>query len=549
MASFHCPPPPTAPLRFRAFGTPAIDDGAGSVRLSLKRGYALLAYLALEGRPVPREHLSALLWPEADASTGRTRLRRLLYQIEDLCGRDLLETHEGNTAIAAGALVCDAAEFREMAQLLVGGGTPCMSLAQLHELAVAACEPFLDGLSIDSEAFDDWLALRRLEHQHLLARTLTRIAEMQRNADALDSAADTAERLLRLDPFCEPAYALRMAICAQAGDAAGVEAQFARCAQALRDEFGSRPSATTEAAYLRCIARASSPAAPGSDDLPPLEVRFAHDPEGSVAYTLIGAGSEALLVMSGFVSHMEIASENPGVRRALAALAQRFTVVLFDRRGLGLSERLNAQGSVSAAARDALTVLDAAGIRKAWLLGASEGGPAAILLAARHADRISGLALFGAMACGIRRDDYPWALRPQDFDRWMQSLIDAWGGPADIETFAPSQAKDPAMRAWWARMLRHAASPASLRAVLRGLREADVRPLLSQVRQPVLVMHRTGDRAVRIGAGEHLARNIAGSRFVALPGDDHFWWVGDADAVVREIVEFTDGASRTGHDT
>jgi pimeloyl-ACP methyl ester carboxylesterase len=132
----------------------------------------------------------------------------------------------------------------------------------------------------------------------------------------------------------------------------------------------------------------------------------------------------------------------------------------------------------------------------------------------------------------------------QDFDRWMQALVDGWGGPAAIETFAPTQANDPATRGWWARMLRHAATPASLRAVLRGLREADVRPLLAQVRQPTLVMHRRGDRAVRFGAGEHLARGIAGAHFLPLEGDDHWWWAGDVETVVREILAFAGAAPR-----
>lgn len=530
-------PSPAPPLRLHAFGVPVLADTTGPVRLALKRGYALLAYLALEGRPVPREHLATLLWPQADADTGRTRLRRLLYQVEDLCGRDLLETRDGSTAIAPGALSCDAAEFRAMAQRLVGGGTPGLTPEQLDQRAAAACEPLLDGLSFGSEAFDDWLALQRVEHQHLLMRALTRITEMHRAAGSPAQAAVTAEQLLRLDPFCEPAYVLRMAICADAGDAAGVEAQFARCAQALRGEFGCKPSAVTEAAYLRFSAQAAAPA-PAQDEPPPLDIRFAHGPQGAVAYALLGSGGQALVLMSGFVTHMEILCEHPGVRRALAALSRRFTVVLFDRRGLGLSERLDATGSVEAAARDVLTVLDDARIERAWLFGASEAGPAAIQLAAQRPDRIGKLVLCGAMACGSRRDDYPWALRPQDFDRWMQALVDSWGGPADIETFAPSQANDPAMRAWAARMLRHAASPASLRAVLRGMSEADVRPLLPQVRQPTLVLHRQGDRAVRIGAGEHLAHGIAGARFVELPGEDHWWWAGDVDAVVREVLGF-----------
>jgi pimeloyl-ACP methyl ester carboxylesterase len=147
------------------------------------------------------------------------------------------------------------------------------------------------------------------------------------------------------------------------------------------------------------------------------------------------------------------------------------------------------------------------------------------------------------MARGSRADDYPWALQAQGFDAWMRNLVAGWGGPADLETFAPSLQQDPWTRAWWARLLRHSASPASLRAVLAGLRDADVRSLLPAVRCPTLVMHRRADRAVRFEAGKHLASVIPGARFVPLDGSCHWWWVEGPDSVADEILRFTDMAT------
>src|SRR5262249_46538352 len=111
--------------------------------------------------------------------------------------------------------------------------------------------------------------------------------------------------------------------------------------------------------------------------------------------------------------------------------------------------------------------------------------------------------------------------------------------PADIDTFAPALRDDPSTRAWWARMLRHAASPASMRAILKGLRDADVRDLLPRVGAPTLVIHRRNDRAVRFEAGQHLAANIPGATFMPMDGDCHWWWVGGADAVVSAIFDFS----------
>ena len=107
-----------------------------------------------------------------------------------------------------------------------------------------------------------------------------------------------------------------------------------------------------------------------------------------------------------------------------------------------------------------------------------------------------------------------------------------------IETFAPSAKDDPALRAWWARLVRHAASPGGLETILAGLRDADLREELGRIRVPTLVMHRRGDRAVRFEAGEHLAQHIPGAVWQPLDGDDHFWWCGDGAAVVANVISF-----------
>ena len=550
MGRMHQPAEP--PLRLKLLGLPSFTHHGAAVRLPLKRAYALLAFLALEARAVPRDHLAMLLWPDADAVTGRGRLRRLLYEIEDHAGHDLLETRDGGVSIAQGAMACDAVEFRRAARTLVASGVPGLPFAQLVQLTALACEPLLEGVSFGGDEYDDWAHAQRLEHEHLLSRMLGRMADAQRARGDTDGAVDTLERLLRLDPCSEPACVQRMALAAAMRDVTGVETIFMRCADALRAEFGSKPGRATEEAYLQARALAAAPRDATASAPPtassPIDIRFASSAAGTVAYATIGRGSEAIVVMPGFVSHIEIAWEHPGMREAIERLATRYTVVVFDRRGVGLSERLKATGTVEAAAADVRTILDAAGIERAWLFGSSEGGPAAIRLAASSPSRVSGLILFGAMARGSRADDYPWALRRDAFDHWMERLVSAWGGPADIETFAPGRQHDPALRAWWARMLRHAVSPASLRAVLSGLRDADVRPLLPQVRQPTLVMHRRGDRAVRFEAGEHLARHIASAQFMALDGSSHWWWIEDPDRVVEALTAFIEATpARVAH--
>jgi pimeloyl-ACP methyl ester carboxylesterase len=159
-------------------------------------------------------------------------------------------------------------------------------------------------------------------------------------------------------------------------------------------------------------------------------------------------------------------------------------------------------------------------------------------LAIDHPDRVRGLALFGSLAKGSAASDYPWAMPTAAFDVWLERLIAAWGGPVGIEAFAPGAKDDPAMRAWWARMVRHAASPGALKTILDGLRDADLRADLHRIGVPALVMHRRGDRAVRFEAGQHLAQNIPGAVWHPLEGADHFWWCGDTEPVIRAILDF-----------
>ena len=159
----------------------------------------------------------------------------------------------------------------------------------------------------------------------------------------------------------------------------------------------------------------------------------------------------------------------------------------------------------------------------------------------QHPDRVAGLILFASLAKGSATPDYPHALHTDQYDMWLQQLVTVWGGPAGIETFAPSLSGDAQARAWWAGLLRAASSPGAIKGVLEALRDTDVRHLLCRISAPTLVLHRRGDRAVRIGAGRHLASHIAHARFVELDGSDHWVFAGDQQPVLASIKQFVGG--------
>src|SRR6202008_4877803 len=265
-----------------------------------------------------------------------------------------------------------------------------------------------------------------------------------------------------------------------------------------------------------------------------------------LAFQTYGSGRTDILMLPGFVSHVERAWEEPRCRAFLSALAEMGRLITLDRRGVGLSDRVGFSPSVEATAQDIGTVLDAAGSRRTVLFGMSEGGPACIRFAADRPDRVAGLILFASLAKGSAAPDYPHALHASQYDIWLKNLVTGWGGPAGIETFAPSLAGNPQARAWWAGLLRAASSPGAIKGVLEALRDTDVRHLLSRISVPTLVLHRHGDRAVRIGAGRHLAGHIAQARFVELGGADHWAFAGDQGPVLARIRQFVRSLPSTG---
>lgn len=266
--------------------------------------------------------------------------------------------------------------------------------------------------------------------------------------------------------------------------------------------------------------------------------RFTRSGDVHLAYQVIGSGPLDVLLISGFVSNLEQAWEPGGPAAFFHELARDVRLILYDRRGVGLSDRTVDPSDTSVSSADALSILDAVGSRRALVFAVSEGGPIAIRLAVEHPERVAGLALWATLARGTAAPDYPWALTSAQFDRWLDALVAQWGRPAAIDTFAPDQATDPLLQRWWARMLRLGSSPRCMHAVLRTLALTDVRALLPQVRVPTLVMHRTGDRAVRVEAGRYVATAIPGAQWHEFPGTAHWWWLGETAPIIDAIKGF-----------
>lgn len=282
----------------------------------------------------------------------------------------------------------------------------------------------------------------------------------------------------------------------------------------------------------------------GEQSLP--KTKYAQSGEVSIAYQVIGDGPRDLVVAPGYMSHLEQNREWPGYEQFLRGLASFARVILFDRRGTGLSDRAVAPGAFEETMDDIRAVMDAARSERAALMGGAEGGPLCILFAATFPARTSALLLIASYARRMRAPDYPFGIDEDTNQRIISAIKERWGRePFGLKRFAPTLANDPRFAEWYTTAQRFGASPGAALAWHRVTTEIDVRDVLPTINVPTLVLHRTGDRIVPVESSRFLAANIPGARYVELPGDDHFWFAGDVNAIVDEVEEFLTGVRHT----
>ena len=275
-------------------------------------------------------------------------------------------------------------------------------------------------------------------------------------------------------------------------------------------------------------------------------VQYARSGDVDIAYQVVGDGPRALVFVMGWVSNIEYFWREPTFARFLRRLASFSRLILFDKRGTGLSDRVAIDELPTLEQRmdDVRAVMDAAGVEHAALLGVSEGGPMCILFAATYPQRTDALVMIGAYARRLWADDYACGATPEEYERFLRSIREGWGGPVGIEVRAPSMLNDDQFRAWWATYLRMSANPGAAYALTRMNGEIDVRHALPTVGVPTLIVHRLGDQSLPVEGSRYMADRIRGAKLVELPGDDHLPWVGDQDEILDEVEGFLTGVRR-----
>lgn len=271
------------------------------------------------------------------------------------------------------------------------------------------------------------------------------------------------------------------------------------------------------------------------------ETRYAASGGVSIAYQVVGNGPITVVMVPGFGSHLERAWEFPRLAHFYHRLSSFSRLVLLDKRGTGLSDRVSpdALPGIEQRKDDLKAVMDEVGVDRCSLVGHSDGGPLAILFAATYPDRVDNLVLINSYAKRVSSPDHPEAVTPEFFAGFTTEVAEHWGEPIAVDLLAPGA--DPEFGRWWASNLRASMSPAAARAMVAMNAAIDVREALPAIHVPTLVIHRSGDAATPVEGGRFLADKIDGAKLLELPGADHFPWMGDAESLLVAVEEFVTG--------
>jgi pimeloyl-ACP methyl ester carboxylesterase len=276
---------------------------------------------------------------------------------------------------------------------------------------------------------------------------------------------------------------------------------------------------------------------------------YAKNGDVNIAYQTVGDGPMDLVLVPGFISHLDLIWSFPEAAAFIRRLASFSRVILFDKRGTGLSDPISGIPTLEVRMEDLHAVLDAVESERAALFGISEGGPMSILFAATYPERTTAMVLYGTAASFVA--DEGSSPEQHDFVEELQRYQDqalakeVWGEGDSVDVFAPSLAGDRAMREAWGLFERASASPAMARSLTMAVREINVTAALPAIAVPTLVLHRRDDRLIPVDRGRFMAAQIPGARFVELPGEDHFVYVGDTDDLLDEVEQFLTGARHT----
>jgi len=524
-------------VEFELLGPLRVVDGDRDLTPARPKQRALLAMLLLHREEVvPGARLIEALWGEEPPDTAPTALHGHVSSLRKLIGAERIRTRPPGYLLQVSAGELDVARFESLIAQARDREDPDERSVWLREaLALWHGEPLAD---LRYQAFAQ-REVARLEELHLA------VIEDRVDADLAlgrhHELVPELEPLVAEHPFRERLRGqLMLALyrCDRQADALNV---FQSGRRVLAEELGIDPGPMLQQLEVRILRQdAGLELTPAAAVVPRPPVRYARSGDLSIAYQVTGDGPIDLVLVPGWVSHLEKDWDDPRHAHFLDRLGSSARLIRFDKRGTGLSDRPPGVPDLESRMDDVRAVMDAAGSERAVLLGYSEGAPMAVLFAATYPDRVRALVLYGAYAKRMDPDDdYPWASTRRARAAYAVQIEADWAFESDMKAMCPSA--DEAMARWWGERSRAAASPGAIKALIEMNSLIDVRALLSSVHMPTLVVHRGSDYDVKVEEGRYIADRIPGARFVELPGADHFVAIDPdqiLDAVEPFLVEF-----------
>lgn len=278
--------------------------------------------------------------------------------------------------------------------------------------------------------------------------------------------------------------------------------------------------------------------------------KFTRAGDVAIAYQVIGDGPIDLIYISGWLHNIEIVWEHPGYRKFLEGLAEKCRVIIFDKRGTGMSDRNVGAPTLEERAEDIRAVMSAVGSTKAAIFGISEGGAMTAVFAACYPEMVSSIVMIGSRPCDAWKPDWPRGRRRAEFENDLKQLEASWGDLGhELEWAAPSVKDEPEEQAFFNKLLTQSASPSSAIAITRLNYEIDYRSVLPAIEAPALILHPEKDIAVSVEDGKYLAENIRNASFEFVDNSDHLPWIGDTSGIVRQITDFVCNATSETRET
>ena len=514
-----------------------IDGARVEGRLTRRKSRELLALLVDRGAAVGREELVELLWPEGAPGSRTGQFRVLLTELRHCLGAEALEGRDQLRVVLPDAAWVDvrvAADELESCRTAIGDR--CWDDARTH--AANASQLLTGGFLAGHEG--EWIEHRRGELEQLELEAIEALAAASLSEPGhAAGAVKAARRLVSRAPFRESGYSLLMrGLVAEGNPAEGLVA-YERLRLLLREELGTIPSVALSALHVWVLGQAGEE----HEDRREPETRYARRRDGvSIAYQVLGEGPVDLVVVPGFMSHLDLQWADPSYRRWLRRLSSSLRVITLDKAGTGASDAVAHVQSMDDWAGDVLAVLDAVGSSRPVLMGSSEGSAVAAFFADAHPERVRGLVFYGAMARVLPSQGYLWDHREEIWaalQRFAEVEL-SWGCGGSIDVWAPTAASSDAQRHAWAVFERASGSPASIARRTEAVLAIDACDLLPRLQVPTLVLHRAGDRVVSVHHGRHVAAAIPNARYIELDGDDHIPYLGDSEAMTSAIHEFVD---------